>query len=172
MIEIRLESGFDVLILSMDSDAEPQVLISTSVRDCCPQFSPDGHWLAYVSAETGRENVYVLSYPEADDKWLVSGERGGGEPVWSPDGTELFYRIGDQMIAVDIETEPKFKAGKPRVLFTRSYAHHPLNRASQFYDISPDGQRFLMIKDEGTASDQINVVLNWFEELKRLVPTN
>ncbi len=171
LIEIHPETGFDVLTLSMDSDTEPQVLIRTSVRDCCPQFSPDGHWLAYVSAETGREHVYVLSYPGAEDKWLVSGEQGGGEPVWSPDGRELYYRIGDQMIAVDIEIEPTFKAGKPRVLFTASYAHHPLNRASQFYDISPDGQRFLMIKDEGTPANQINVVLNWFEELKRLVPT-
>ena len=112
--------------------------------------------------------MYVSPYPELDVKLLVSGEQGGGRPSWSPDGTELFYRSGDKIMVVPIKTRPTFKAGKPRVLFEG----FPFKGR----DISPDGQRFLMMKQGGaTGSDrkgsQINVVLNWSEELKRRVPT-
>jgi len=94
------------------------------------------------------------------------------EPIWNPNGRELFYRTGDKMMAVDITTEPNFKAGKPRVLFERHYEPTPATGPN--YDVSPDGQRFLMLKpgeQETAAPTQINVVLNWSEELKRRVPT-
>ena len=111
-------------------------------------------------------------YPEPDVKWLISGEEGGGEPVWSPDGSELFYRSGNKMMVVTVETEPTLRVGKSEELFEGSYTVSATNPGFlQYYDISPDGQRFLMIKEEQTAAGQINVVLNWFEELKRLVPT-
>ncbi len=91
---------------------------------------------------------------------------------WAPRGQELFYRNGEAMMVVGIKTEPTFTAGSPVALFTGRYT---TSLAVTNYDISPDGQRFLMIKaadlDEGQQG-QINVVLNWFEELKRLVPTN
>jgi len=103
-------------------------------------------------------------------QWLISGEEGGGEPVWLPDGTELFYRSGDNMMAVSVQTEPTFSASRPRILFEGSYVSHSNPAPYQYYDISPDGRRFLMMK-EGTES-QINVVLNWFEELKRVAPTD
>ncbi len=92
--------------------------------------------------------------------------------MWSPDGTELFYRSGDQMMVVSVQTEPAFNTGRPRVLFEGSYLSTTISLGYQYYDISPDGQRFLMIKEAGANQSQINVVLNWFEELKRLVPTN
>ena len=162
----------DIWILPMDGDREPQPLInSPDVFECCGVFSPDGKWLAYVSEEAGIHQVYVTPYPEAQVKWLVSGEEGGDEPAWSPDGTELFYRSGDQMRAVSVELEPNFKAGNSRVLFEGSFKR-ALVPGFQYYDIAPDGQRFLMIKEDQTATTQINVVLNWFEELKRLVPTH
>ena len=136
-------------------------------------FSPDSKWLAYVSNQTGQRHVYVSPYPDPEVKYLVSGDQGGGEPVWSPDGTELFYRSGNKMMVVTVETEPTFRVGKPEELFEGSYTVSAINPGFlQYYDISPDGQRFLMIKkDEQMAAGQINVVLNWFEELKRLVPT-
>ncbi len=134
-------------------------------------FSPDGQWLAYVSNETGQSHVYVRPYPEPDVKFLVSGEEGGSEPVWSPDGSELFYRSGNKMMAVSIRTQTTFSASRPQVLFEGSYLVSTIIRGNQYYDISPDGQQFLMIK-RPEAERQINVVLNWFEELKRLVPTN
>ena len=103
--------------------------------------------------------------PGPGRKWQISTE-GGTEPVWNRNGRELFYRSGDKMIAVDIVTQPGFSVGKPRVLFERQYA--PTS------DVSPDGQRFLMLKpseQEQSAPTQINVVQNWFEELKQKVPS-
>ena len=156
----------------MEEDSEPQRFISSPVVDCCAQFSPDGAWLAYVSNEEGRDHVYVRPYPGPEVKFRVTEEDGGGEPIWSPDGTELFYRTGNEMLVVSIQTEPRFASGRPTVLFEGSYrgaTSSPPGYA--YYDISPDGRRFLMSKEDSTPT-AINVVLNWFEELKRLVPTN
>ena len=91
--------------------------------------------------------------------------------MWNPSGRELFYRSGDKMMAVDITTQPSFAAGKPRMLFEGRYESPPFPIAN--YDVSPDGQRFLMVKPSGQEAvpTQINVVLNWFEELKQKVPT-
>ena len=171
-----LAGELGVWLLPMDGERKPELLISSPHFNCCAQFSPDGQWLAYVSDETGRNHVYVRPYPETSGKWLVSGEEGGGEPLWSPDGTELFYRSGPQMermMAVSVHTEATFSAETPRVLLEGSYqlsATFPGNLP--YYDISPHGQRFLMIKIEQQVGAQINVVLNWFEELKRLVSVN
>jgi hypothetical protein len=93
------------------------------------------------------------------------------EPVWNPNGRELFYRSGRKMMAVEIATKPGFAAGKPRLLFEGAYLPTPL--AFPNFDVSSDGQRFLMLKpseQEAAALTHINVVLNWFEELKRRVP--
>ena len=133
------------------------------------RFSPDGHWLAYASDESGRWEIYIQPNPGPGMKRQVSTEGGTG-PVWNPGGRELFYQIGDKMMAVDISTQPVFSAGKPKILFERKYLPSPA--ALPNYDVSPDGQRFLMVsagEQEHTAT-QINVVLNWFEELKRRVP--
>jgi eukaryotic-like serine/threonine-protein kinase len=116
--------------------------------------------------------VYVQPYPGPGGKWQISTE-GGTEPVWNPNGKELFYRSGDKMMSVDITTRPSFSAGKPKTLFQGPYL--PTAITFPYYDVSPDGQRFLMIKpDEQTSSSaptQIVVVQNWFEELKQKVPT-
>ena len=175
------ESGrpsWDIGILDLEGDAEPQYFLDSPANECCPKFSPDGKWLAYVSDETGRRQVYVRPYPAPQVKWLISEEEEGeGSPVWSPDGTELFYRIGNKMMAASIQVAGQtLDVGKPRLLFEGSYVGHSTPASWQYYDISPDGQRFFMIKEGDTdsvgAAGQINVVLNWFEELKRLVPTN
>ena len=169
--EATYTRGGGIWVLSMDGEGEPQPVIDPpGSSECCSQFSPDGKWIAYVSNELGPINVYVSPYPKPDVKYLVSEEEGGGEPVWSPDGRELFYRSGNRMMAVSVQTEPSFSVGKPRVLFEGSYVTTQFGPGRQYYDISPDGQQFVMIKE--ARQPQINVVLNWFEELKRLVPTN
>jgi Tol biopolymer transport system component len=164
----RGSGDLDIWMLPMDGDGKPQFF----TRGAYPRFSPDGQWVAYIRTERGQMQVYVSPYSEPAVQWLVSGQDGGAEPVWSPDGTELFYRSGNKMMVVSVQTDPTFNAARPRVLFEGSYLSTTISIGLQYYDISPDGQRFLMVKDAGAGQTQINVVLNWFEELKRLVPTN
>ena len=141
----------------------------TPSYESAPSFSPDGRWLTYVSDESGRFEVYVQPYPGPGGVYQISTD-GGTEPVWNPRGKELFYRSGDKMMSVDVSTEPAFSAGKPKVLFQGPYLS--TLGTLPFYDVSQDGQRFLMLEPvEQTATlTQIVVVQNWFEELKRLVP--
>ncbi len=168
-IKVNPTTGSDLWVLRM-SDRKAQPFLRTPFNEAVPRFSPDGRWLAYISDESGRYEIYVQPYPGPGGKWQISTE-GGTEPVWNPNGRELFYRSGDKMMAVDIATQPSFTFGKPRMLFEGQYQ---LSRVPAVnYDVSPDGQRFLMIKASEQAQaavTQINVVLNWFEELKRRVP--
>jgi Tol biopolymer transport system component len=148
-----------------------QPFLRTQFDEAAPRFSPDGRWLAYVSDESGRYEIYVQPYPGPGGKWQISTE-GGTEPVWNPNGRELFYRSSDKMMAVDIATQSGFAAGTPRILFEGRYEPAPFPVAN--YDVSRDGQRFLVLKlseEAQSAPTQINVVLNWFEELKQKVPT-
>jgi len=148
-----------------------QPLVRTPFNEGSPTFSPDGHWLAYASDASGRYEIYAQPYPGPGGRLQISTE-GGTEPVWSRNGQELFYRSGDKMMAVEIGTRSGFSAGKPKSLFKGLYQPTPILDAN--YDVAPDGRRFLMIKPGGEEEvpTQVNVVLNWFEELKRLVPVS
>ncbi|PYU25833.1 MAG: hypothetical protein DMG32_11215 [Acidobacteria bacterium] len=168
--EVNPNTGMDIGILRLnDRKAEP--FIQAPGNQTAAAFSPNGRWLAYSSDESGRPEIYVQPYPGPGGKWQISTEVGQ-EPVWNPNGRELFYGSRDKMMAVDVATQPSFSAGKPRMLFS-SGLYLPSSNGFQFYDVSPDGQRFLMIKqsEEAAALTQIVVVQNWFEELKRRVPT-
>ena len=146
-------------------------LLETPFNEHSPMFSPDGRWVAYVSDETGREEVYLRAHPGEGGKYPISTE-GGAEPVWAPSGDELFYRNGDQMIAVTVVTEPDLVLGTPQVLFEGNFAVTYRPDTPRNYDVSRDGQRFLMVQSVGESTrSEINVVLNWVEEPKRLVPT-
>jgi hypothetical protein len=140
-------------------------------------FSPDGRFVAYTSNESGRDEIYVQPFPGSGGKWSVSTD-GGSQPVWAKDGRELYYRHNDQLFAVTIETDPAFVVGQPSLLFEGNFswgaAAGPGMDLASNYDVSSDGKRFLMIKvDEQVAQRrQLNVVLNWFRELNRLVPVN
>jgi eukaryotic-like serine/threonine-protein kinase len=168
-IELNPTTGFDIWVMRL-SDRKAQPFLRTRFNETAPRFSPDGRWLAYISDESGRFEIYVQPYPGPGGKWQISTD-GGMDPVWNPNGKELFYRSTNKMMAVDIATQPSFVAGKPRMLFEGQYVPPPVPISN--YDVSPDGQRFLMLKpseQEQAAPTQINVVLNWFEELKRRVP--
>jgi eukaryotic-like serine/threonine-protein kinase len=163
-------TGSDIWVLRL-SDRKAEPFLQTPAQESAARFSPDGRWLAYVSDTSGRREVYVQPYPGPGGRWQISTD-GGGQPVWSRNGRELFYQNGDKMMAVDVSTVPNFSAGKPKMLFEGLYASSS-SWLSPFYDVSPDGQRFLMLKPAGqaaTAPPQINLVLNWTEELQRLVP--
>jgi serine/threonine-protein kinase len=155
------------------TDRTARRFMTSNAADGAPQISPDGHWLAYASDESGRREIYVQTFPAPGGKWRVSTD-GGNEPQWNRNGRELFYRNADKMMAVEIATQGGLVEGKPRELFEGNYMHVPSGYVRAQYDVSPDGQRFLMLKSVGqeqSAPTQINVVLNWTEELKHLVPT-
>lgn len=169
-------TGYDVWVLRL-SDRKALPFLQTSFNETTPSFSPEGHWLAYASGESGRYEVYVQPYPEPGGKWQISTE-GGTEPEWNRNGRELFYRNGRElfyrngakMMALDVSTQPSFAVGKARMLFEGQY--DLLSAQYSSYDVSPDGQRFLMLKtNEQAAPTQINVVLNWFEEVKQKAPS-
>jgi Tol biopolymer transport system component len=168
--EVNVGTGYDIWTVRV-SDRKVQPFLRTQFNEAAPQFSPDGHWLAYISDESGRKEVYVQPYPGPGGKSQISTE-GGVEPLWNRNGRELFYRSGKKMMAVEIATKPSFSAGTPKVLFEGQYQSLP-TLSTPNYDVSPDGQRFLMLKpteQAQAAPTQINVVLNWFEELKQKVP--
>jgi hypothetical protein len=125
-------------------------------------FSPDGRWIVYAAKEADREEqIYVQPYPERGGREVIS--RGGGvEPIWSPTGREIFFRSmdGTQVMSVDVRTEPSFAAGTPRVLFAAQFADLGGSYWSN-YDVSPDGQSFLMLEADQTSTPRLNVVLDW-----------
>ena len=167
-VELNPNTQRDIWVLRL-SDRKLQPFLRTRFNETVPRFSPDGHWLAYMSDESGHYEIYIQPFPGPGGKYQISSE-GGAEPVWNPNGRELFYRSGYKMMAVDVMTQPSFSTGKPRVLFEGLYLPSGVTPS---YDVSPDGQRFLMLKaaQQGQpAAVQINVVLNWFEELKQKVP--
>jgi len=157
----------DIYVLSLRGEPGPRPVVSTSAYEGGPQFSPDGHWLAYASDESGQMQVYVRPFPGPDRRWPVSTQ-GGTQPLWNRNGREIFYRIGNKMMAVALSGSVDLTLSQPRQLFDQRYVFQNVSLAN--YDVSLDGQRFLMVKDEA-GSGRLNVVLNWTEELKRLVPT-
>ena len=138
-----------------------------------PEISPDGRYLAYESGESGRTQVHVRPFPEVNGgRWQIS-TRGGSRPAWSRDGRELFY-IDESMtlMRASIQTSgPTLASGTPTKVIDMKYAEP---NPSRHYDISPDGQRFLMLKadtaDPNTTPANMVVVLNWPEELNARVP--
>ena len=142
--------------------------LNTQFDEAHGQFSPDGHWVAYRSDESGKSEVYVQPFPASaggGGKWRVSN--GGGEqPRWRRDGRELFYVANDRTVmAVDVATGPSFKAGVPKPLFSAFFRGG--NGYAYRWDVNPGGTKFLII---GAASESvgspITVVLNWPAALK------
>jgi eukaryotic-like serine/threonine-protein kinase len=160
------DTSGDLYVLTLGSKDQPRPLVSTAAYEGGGQLSPDDHWLAYSSDESGRLEVYLRPFAGADRKWPVSTQ-GGTQPHWRGDGRELYYRSGNKMMAVDVRLSDEPTLSNPRVLFEQPYAFgQGITLAN--YDVSQDGQRFIMLKE--TGSGRINVVLNFGEELKRLAP--
>ena len=169
-IERSLETGRDIWILQLEDDKQPIPFQATPFEETHAMFSPDGEWLAYVSDETGRSEVYVRAL-NGTEKHQISSE-GGTEPVWSRNGKELFYRNGNRMMAVAVETQPTFRPGATSLLFQKASAGRYFSDLNANYDVSLDGRRFLIVEPvDPFRPTEITLVQNWFEELKRLVPT-
>ena len=169
------QAGSHIMVESLD-DHQSRSMVDVRAPAGSPKFSPDGHWLAYCSNESGSPQVYVQAFPGPGAKIQVSAN-GGTDPVWKRDGGELYYRDGDKMMAVGVSAGSSFAAGRPQLLWEGHYSHGmnascgPPGATSSNYDVTPDGRRFLMVKD-ATLDQQIArqaiVVLGWADELTRL----
>jgi hypothetical protein len=153
----------DLWILPLEGKVDPRPYLRGPSDEHSPAVSPDGRWLAYVSNESGQDEVYLRAFPTPGMPVQVTSEGGWG-PRWAPNGRELFYRSAQGMVAATVTASTSLKVGGRTVLFDdRPYLSHAYGPA---YDVHPDGQRFLMIR-RGTEQDQVIVVLNWFDNMKQ-----
>lgn len=148
--------------LSLEGDRVAQPWLATPSREVRPSFSPDGRFVAYQSDDSGRDEVYVRPYPAPGSRHQVSAQ-GGLMPRWSRDGREIFFRSGDSLWTAAVRTSPRFAAEAPRELLRL-----PEEINSGFYDVTPDGQRFVMVQKDPFELRPIELVMvpNWIEELK------
>ena len=163
------ETKTDLWVLPMQGDRKPTPLLRTEYNERSGQFSPDGHWIAYISDESGSDEIYVREFSsgsaqgfgDAAGKWLIS-KGGGTDPRWRADGKELFYVASDgKLLSVDISDKPVFKAGASRPLFQ-------LPPGFIGADVTSDGGRFLVgVPVAQTATVPFTVVLNWQTTLKK-----
>jgi serine/threonine-protein kinase len=162
----------DISIFLLDGEQSLTPVLQTAFEERNAEISPDGRWLAYLSNESGSEEIFVRPFPDTDSgRWQVS-TGGGIQPLWARDGQELFYRNGEAVMVVSIQTDPSFTVGNPEVVFEGPYlgaVSEAFN--ARAYDVSPDGERFLMIRPlESAVVPEIVIVQNWLEELNRLAP--
>jgi len=166
--QISPETGADLMAIPVNGDSKPFPIVQTKATEDQGQFSPDGHWLAYTSNESGQAEIYVIPFPPSTGaKWLVS--RGGGvQPRWRRDGKELFYISSDsKMMSVEVKTKTAFQAGIPHALFQSDIVDTGIRTGPMSWDIAPDGNRFLIISPNLPETSAVTVALNWRAEAAR-----
>jgi hypothetical protein len=157
-VERHPTTGRDIWMLPMMGVRKPQPFVAGMFDETTPRFSPDGRLVAYVSNESGQNEVYVRSYSEPFRFQKVS-TTGGAEPIWASGGRELFFRIGDQVMGASVDPATA-RVGTPKVIFRGDFAMGSLD--SPNYDVMPDGQRFVMVSEtQRAAPRELDVVLNW-----------
>jgi serine/threonine-protein kinase len=177
--EARPQSGNDLMMLPMEGDeasgwkpGKPTAFLATPFNEQEPMFSPDGRWIAYQAAESGRYEVYVRPFPGPGGRWQISTE-GGVFPIWSRTRSELFYSsLNQRLMAASYKVEgDAFAADRPRVWSERRYLLRP---GLGSFDLHPDGERFVLAaapeNESPVRQDKLVFIFNFFEELKRLVP--
>jgi serine/threonine-protein kinase len=159
MLRSSPETSFDLLVVPIDDPARMSPLVQTPAYEGGARLSPDGRWFVYVSNESGRNEVYVRPFDGPERRRQVSSG-GGSQAAWNPNGKEIFYRTGDKMMAVgvtwignDAQLSPPFQ------LFERPYSYGAGITIAN-YDVTKDGQRFLMVKEDTTLA-RLRVILNW-----------
>jgi len=159
-------SGLDIWVLPLSGDRKPHPFLNGTFDEFDPRLSPDGRYLAYVSNESGRDEVYVQTYPDRSDKWQVS-THGGSDPHWTAGGHEIDYLSLDQhMMAVAIRSSPSFDPGTPQSLFATKVLFPGNQRAH--YDVSADGRSFVMfVQTLQQALPTTTVVVNWTSEIAK-----
>jgi Tol biopolymer transport system component len=156
------DSNRDLYLLPLEGDRKPVPVLTSPDDEKEPRVSPDGKWLAYVSNESGREEVYVRALAKVAGRVPVS-TGGGGEPLWAPDGKRIYYRIGTTLMAASVATSPALAVIAREKLFDGPFAtdvYHPN------YDVAPDGKSFVMVRPV-EENRQLVMVVNWIQELRR-----
>jgi dipeptidyl aminopeptidase/acylaminoacyl peptidase len=169
--------SFDLWAIPTDGSGEPVEYLATEFLERFPAISPDGKWMAYMSDESGREEVYVRPFPAAGGKWQVS-DNGGDWPAWSPDGSEIIYRNADGLMSAAVTTENgSFRAGRPQPLAGMGFSKGVVGIAisgSIFadYEIARDGQSFIILQGgEGQSrQNHVTLVTGWFDTLENTLP--
>jgi hypothetical protein len=153
----------DIFIASTTGDATPRPFVAMPTSEVAATLSPDDHWLAYASDESGRAEVYVQAFPGPGQRIRVSTD-GGLEPRWSKDGRTIFYRLGRTVFAASVTTTPSFTVATPRPLFEGAYLS---DGGQTSYDPAPDGKHFLMLQSVDRQAETI-MIYGWGFELRRL----
>jgi len=148
--------------LDLGGDRTPHQVLASAFNNGMPALSPDGRWLAYASDESGRAEVYVRPYPGPGGRWQVSLD-GGAQPVWAPNGREIFYRNGERTMVAAVRTQGGFEVGSRTQLFEGAFDDFVGVRD---YDVAPDGQSFLMFQPVQGTEQTVFVTLNWFNQMR------
>lgn len=170
IVGFRPDTLFDIGMMDVRS-GEITPYLDSPATEIYPDFSPNGRWIAYASDESGQREIYVRAFPGPGSKQMISIS-GGSQPLWARDGKRLYYRDRDHVWAVDVQTEGKLRAGPPRELFDATA--YGWGFPIRSYDLSMDGRRFLMVREEKRAPapvTELALVENWFEEVRRLART-
>jgi len=160
--QISPRTGFDLFMVSIAADRTPEPVLVTPFNEGSPMISPDGRWLAYVSNESGRNEIYLRRFPEGDARWQVSVD-GGTEPMWHPRGSELFYRRETTLMGAKLQLGDGALVQSRDSLFSGPYY---TNIRWPEYDVMPDGDHFVMIRESGTTQQPV-VVLGWVQDIIR-----
>ena len=163
-----IQTRDDIWVLPLEGARRPKPFLQTRASEQSAVFSPDGRWIAYSSDESGRREVLVAAFPGPGSRKQVS-TKGGELPFFSRDGKKVFYRLGDQILAADMVTEPALSFGPPYVAFENLHIQLR-NTGLPNFVLGPTGDTLLAVKEpeDDTGTTRVHIVVNWFEELRRL----
>ena len=172
------DGSHGICVLPMEGEHKPRLFLESRFELWHPDLSPDGRWMAYVSHESGNPEVYVQPYPGPGEKTRIS-TAWGFDPLWTANGRELLYRAftmdGRQLVfSTAIRSLSPFRTDAPRLLFETKPGEYDATAPERSWDVSADGQRFLLVRPSASTDKPvtaIHVVMNWADELKRLVPS-
>jgi Tol biopolymer transport system component len=152
----------DIWLVSLEGKRQARRWFQSPYAESAATFSPDGRWIAYVSDESGRQEIYLRPYPAPGGRTKISSD-GGAEPVWTRAGRELLYRQGNQFLSVEIRTEPSFTVGTPRALFSGDFLRGGREDVPFQYDVSRDGNQIYAIRTVALPEPErrLAIVTNW-----------
>ena len=159
----------DLVALTMNGSAEPAALMQTRFAEPNADISPDGRWIAYQSDESGRSEIYVRPFPAVDSGLWQLSTTGGTHPLWAKNGRELFYLASAGLMSIPIQSAASFAFGNAQVIVKNATHTYWVSSVGRSYDVAPNGERFLMLKEESQAAAAIHVVKNWHTEVGRLL---